>query len=114
MSMNIQFFATREILVIKTNQRSTQAIKYKGIWQTPTDITYDIMGSQEPAETYKEWVMSMSQDVEEDVYADDDIWSEREPVGKRIYNAEKNHVAEFDEWITQCEAEGYTIHAEAW
>lgn len=118
MSMNIKFFATREVLVIKTNQRSTQKIEFD-VWQTPTEITYDIMESQVPTEAYKAWVMSISQD-EEDIFAGDmfadlrKIFAEDAPVGKRVYNAGKEHVAKFDEWVTQCEESGYTISSEVW
>ena len=114
MSTNIHFIATREVQVLKTGIITTQEISFRE-WQTPTRVTWEIMDSSDRVQAYKDWILrECSHDEEEDVFAEDDIFGEDEPIGKRIYNAGKEHVAEFEEWIKMCEEEGYTVVAEAW
>ena len=114
MSTNIHFIATREIKVVKTGKTTIQEIKFKE-WQTPTRVTREIIGSADPIQAYKDYILrECSRDEEQLIYAEDDIWGEHEPIGKTIYNDGKDHVAEFEEWLAMCEAEGYTVSAEAW
>lgn len=114
MSTNIHFIATREIRVVKTGMITTQEIKFNE-WQTPTRVTWEIMGSADRVQAYKDWILrECSRDEEFPVYAEDDIFGEGEPVGKEIYNAGKEHLAQFEEWLKMCDEEGYTVVAEAW
>lgn len=114
MSTNIHFIAHREVKVIKTNRVSTQQIQFDE-FQTPTRVTHEIMASADRAQAYKEWVLrECSHDEVFDVFAEDDIWEEREPVGKTIYNAGKEHIEKFEEWLKMCEEEGFEVRAEAW
>lgn len=114
MSTNIHFIATREVKVVKTNRVTTQEIKFNEL-QTPTRVTYEIKDSADPVQAYKDWVLrECSRDEEFDVFADDDIYQEREPIGKEVYNAGKEHIEKFDEWLKMCAEEGYEVRAEAW
>lgn len=113
MSTNIHFRAQREILVIKTGRQEIQHV-YFDQWQTPTEVTLRLMRSHDPIAAYRDWILSMGRDEELGLYAEDDPFEEREPVGKMIYNASQDHVDEFDQWICTCQAEGYTVSAEAW
>lgn len=114
MSTNIHFSASREIQVIKTGKISTQTIDFRE-WQTPTRVTWEIMRSEDPIQAYKDWILrECSHDEEEDVFEEDDIFGEGEPIGKRIYNAGKEHIAEFEEWLKMCAEEGYVVATEAW
>lgn len=81
--------------------------------QTPTQITYDILASKDPAQTYIDWVLrDCSRDVVEPVYAEDDIWQEGKPVGTRVWNSGKEHVEEFRAWIKDVEENGFTVKYE--
>lgn len=114
MSTNIHFAAEREIIVVKTGQRRTQRIDFDRVWQTPTRVTYEIMAG-DPIQGYKDHILNeRSRDEILDVYAEDDYFEERGPVGTRVYNAGKEHVAEFEAWLEMCEAEGYTVIPEPW
>jgi hypothetical protein len=114
MSTNIHFIATREIKVIKTNKISIQEIRFNE-WQTPTRVTREIMESNDPIEAYKDWILrECSRDEEFPIYAEDDIFGQREPVGRQIYNAGKEHLEQFNKWLKMCDEEGYTVVAEAW
>lgn len=108
MSMNIYIIAEREVLVEKTGKYSIQRDEF-GAWQTPDDVSYDIKKADDPIQAYKDWILAQSFDEEEPVYADDDIWEEREPVGMRTYNTGKEHIAELDRWVEEVRDEGYEI-----
>ena len=113
MSTNIHISAEREVQVIKTGKISKQKI-YFSEWQTPTDVTYKIMAAEDKVQAYKDWVLSISEDVEQPVYADDDIFQEDEPIGTETYNSGKEHVVELDAWLKDALEEGYDIEFEAW
>lgn len=114
MSTNIHFMAVREVMVVKTGVITTQEIKFY-TWQTPTQVTREIMESADRIQAYKDWVLrEWNRDEEVPVYAEDDIFGDGEPVGKEIFNAGKEHIARFEEWLKICDKEGYTVVAEAW
>lgn len=108
MSMNILIEATREVQVIKTGEITEQSIQFPA-WQTPTTITQGIIHSQHPAAVYRAWVLTACEDYLEDVFAEDDLWEEGEPIGTKTVSPGKEHVAEFDDWLKWCETEGYEV-----
>ena len=113
MSTNIYFNATREVVVVKTGRTDSQCVSF-GTWQTPCIVTAQIMSSKDPVQAYKDWILAERFDeLEEVVYADDDLFQEREPIGKTFVNPGKEHLAMFVEWLHMCEEEGYTVEAEA-
>jgi len=106
--MNILIEAQRQVQVLKTGKIIEQRIQFPA-WQTPTTITQDIICSQHPASVFKGWVLSISEDQTVDVFAEDDDWEEGEPIGTKIENFGKEHVAEFDDWLKMCEEEGFEV-----
>jgi len=112
-STNIHFKAEREILVVKTGKTDTQ-VEYVTVWQTPTNVTYDIVNSPDPIVAYIDWVKSVSNDVQEPVYADDDIFHEEEPIGTETFNPGLLHIKDFEHAVQNLGNDGYTITAEAW
>ena len=58
MSMNLNLCGTREVTVKKTGKSSTQ---YENIdlIQTPTEVTYKLMESENIFEAYKKYVLSL-------------------------------------------------------
>lgn len=114
MSTNIHFIATREVKVVKTGKISKQEIQFTEL-QTPTRVTWDIMESVNQTQTYKDWVLrECSRDEEFPIYAEDDVFGQGDPIGVEIYNAGKEHIEKFDEWLKMCEQEGFEVRAEAW
>lgn len=113
MSMNIHIDAKRDITVNKTGEETTQTYDLD-VWQTPTNVSYEIVKSDNPLKAYKDWVLSIAQDTVEDVYSDDDIFCENPPISTRIYNAGKVHVRELEEEIEILQDAGYEISVEVW
>lgn len=114
MSMNVFITAQREITFKRKNGEigtDIQAEKFSS-WQTRTTVTHAILASNDPINAYCEYVLSLSEDEEEPVYDPDDVFCEKDPIGTRIYNASKEHIAEFKKWMHEMEEEGYTIKIE--
>lgn len=114
MSTNIHIRATRDVVVVKTGRVDTQEISFP-VWQTPTAVTMMIKASADPLEAYKNWILKeRSQDEEIPVYAEDDHFGEGDPIDTLTYNAGKEHVEQFEQWLEMCREEGYTVVVEAW
>lgn len=113
MSTNIHFRATRQVQVVKTGNIEEQA-HYLDVWQTPSDVSRTIRASSNQVQAYFDWVLSISNDVEEPVYAEDDVFCESEPVGFETVNSGKAHIAELADEIQELEAAGFEIRVEAW
>lgn len=110
MSMNIYFEAEREIIVVKTGNHEIQSLMIS-VWQTPTNVTREILSKDDHFKAYCDWIESISEDSEEDVYAEDDIFEERDPIGKKIVNYGKLHIIELKQKFESLEKQGYTITA---
>lgn len=108
MSMNLTIAAERKVKV-KGTGKVKKEYRRLSRWQTPTDVTYSIIAQADPLKAYCDWVLSVSKDEEEPVYAKDDIFGEREPVGYRVYNAGKEHVEELQKKIQELVEEGWDI-----
>jgi hypothetical protein len=115
MSMNVYITASRKITFKKKNgQRGggIQTVKFDA-WQTPTNVTYEIVKSADPQQAYTNWILTeRSQDEDVLIYAEDDIFGEYVPVGRKTYNPGKEHVEKFREWVQEVEEEGYTVKFE--
>ena len=113
MSTNIHLRAVREILVPKTGKKETQTQKIS-VWQTPTEVSYQIEKSDDPIAAYKEWVVSVSNDEVLDIYDPDDYFQERKPIGKHVMNEGKEHIERLEQEISQLQSEGFEITVEVW
>jgi hypothetical protein len=114
MSMNVFITAQREVTFKRKSGEpgtDTQVEKFS-TWQTRTATTYKILGSDDPITAYCEYILTLSEDEEEPVYAPDDVFCEQKPIGTRIYNPAKEHVKDFKEWINLVEENGYTVKLE--
>lgn len=111
MSMNILIVGLRDVLVLATNQRGTQKTYFEA-YQTPTRVTYAIAKSDNPAQTYIEYVESFVQEIMVPRYAEDDPFEMDDPIGQDTYNLALDHIEEFKEWLAMCEKSGYTVHYE--
>jgi hypothetical protein len=115
MSMNVLIYATRKVTFKKKNGKrsgNVQIGEFRAL-QTPTQVTYDILASKDPAQTYIDWVLAeCSRDEVLPVFSPEDIWEEDKPVGTRVWNHGKEHVEEFRAWVNSVEEEGYTLKFE--
>lgn len=108
MSMNIAFEATRKIKVLKTDKIETQTTYFREVIQTPTNITYQIVNSKDPYQTYRDYVLEACQDYEAEIFDDDDLWCER-PLGREVRNNGPDYVKMFDEWLLAMQEAGYDV-----
>jgi hypothetical protein len=114
MSINIHFKGERKVQVISTGKIETQTTKIPNVWQTPTEVTKEIMKSNDPVQAYIDWVMSQSKDDVCLVYAKDDVFCERDPIGYETVNEAKDHTHGFKQTINALTKAGYTIITQAW
>ena len=88
-----------------------QRTKFNAI-QTPTNVTYEIVDSTDPAQAYIDYVKACSKPVKEPIYADGDIFGERDPIGFRDYDWTVEHIEEFRQWRESVERDSYTVKFE--
>ena len=104
MSMNICLKAVSKGLFIPQNNNLEtevmERVNFFDCFQTSTSITREITGSDNPLNVYKEWMLKhFDEDVKIPVFAEDDIFSEHEPIGFEIENICKDHLKELDEFL---------------
>jgi hypothetical protein len=107
MSMNLHLSASREITVNQTGKIEQQHVSFS-LWQTPTLVTRAILGKTDQLAAYATWVMSISSDEIEKIYALDD-WDETNPLGTRIVNHGADHITDLTAWIDSVKLAGYEI-----
>ncbi len=115
MSMNIMITAERKITFKnKAGKQCTGTqIEFFNALQTPTEVTFKILHSADQVKTYIDWVLAeCSQDEISPVYAEADIFQEREPVGTEVWNSGKEHVENFKDWLAEVEYQGFTVKFE--
>ena len=83
--------------------------------QTPTNISYQIINSENPIESYKNWVIeNYGEDETFAIYAEDDPFGEKEPIRYSIINDGKEHNKRLNYWLQESENEGYEVEIEVW
>jgi len=107
--MNIYITGTQDCMVIKTGKKFVKTVEFGAI-QTPTDVTDTILEAEDKAQAYIDWVLSIGEDEQEPIYAEEDIFGLGEPVGCQTFNYCKEHVAEFKEWLELMEREGFDVN----
>lgn len=115
MSANIHIIAKRLISFVNGHGKidHDEQVEYVDVWQTPSEVTREIM-KDHPVQAYKDWVISRSQDREELLFADDDIFCEGEPVGTKIVNEGQEHIARLDAEIAELIERGFSIEVSSW
>ena len=114
MSMNVYIYAEREVTAkLKNGDEvvSTQKEKWNAL-QTPTVDTYEIVNSRDPKQAYVDWCFSKSNPESIPIYAEDDIFNERDPIGWEEYDFYVDHIAQFEEWFYNMDQQGYTVKFE--
>lgn len=102
MSINIVMTAIREVVSTATGRKSVQRVDIP-VWQTPTDVTYQIIKSGNPAKAYAEWAKNLTGDEEIPIESDGD-----DPV---YFNAGRTHAAEFLLKVRNFKHDGFDIVA---
>lgn len=115
MSHNIVISAIRTVRFDRpdgTEGTDTQSV-YFDAWQTPTGVTREIVTASDPLAVYINWITVNDAMVSDPVYAEDDIWCEREPVDTKEYWRGRAHIAELLEWIESVKSRGFTVQWES-
>mgnify|MGYP000093169274 CR=1 FL=1 len=113
MSINIHFEAVREVTVNRTGKIESQT-EYFNAWQTPTTVSYEIVKSADYIKAYKDWVLSIAKDEQVNVYADDDIFGDGDPISVEIVNEGCDHIAELDQWMDSVKDRGFNVEVTIW
>lgn len=110
MSMNLHVQAKRpsKVIVKGIEQNSEERINFD-LWQTPTKVTYDILAQDDKLQAYIEWIKSISEDRQWPIYADDDIFGKKGPIGFETINDGNIHIKLLMEWIKYCNIGDFTI-----
>lgn len=110
MSMNLHVEATRPTKVnVKGVEKTSQETISFDLWQTPTKVTYDILEQEDKLQAYIDWVKSISQDRQWPIYAEDDIFSQRDPIRFETVNDGDIHIEYLKEWIEYCNDEDFIL-----
>jgi hypothetical protein len=86
MSLNLILYAQRWIIVEKTGKREEQYLKLE-LWQTPTEVTIEVLKSSDRSETYYQYFKKIIED----------------------FNTLTSHIECLYFWISDREKEGYEI-----
>lgn len=113
MSMNFYISAKREILIVGTGETDYQWERFD-VWQTPTNVSYSLLNSENPIESYINWVNERGKTLirEVPVYDPNDIFCEGEPIGTELYDPAKEHIDELRKWLTMIEKGKYKLEFE--
>lgn len=115
MSMNIHLRA--ELSGTFTSDDSKKTCKHKftewfDCYQTPTEVSYhiiDVNDFDERTKRYEEYVLSITSETEVNVYADDDYFGLKDPIGTRKEHFGKQHIKELHNFIRKYKEEGYSL-----
>lgn len=116
MSMNVNITASREVSFKKKDGKigyDIQTVRFKVV-QTPTKISYEILASDDPIQAYIDYVITCRNPEKEPIFAEDDVFCERDPIGYRDYDWTEEHISDFREWLDKVEEDGYEVTVEVW
>ncbi len=109
MSTNFKIVAYREVEVVKTKHRFTEQ-RIIGTFQTPTDITMQILKADSPLQAYFDYI-AKEFDFEESIenYAPDDIFGEN-PISITKRNCGQHSIEQTQNDINLAKTEGFEIY----
>lgn len=113
MSTNFHIRAERSIKVLKTENIEIQS-QYLHVWQTSSKQTASIISSEDPLQAYVNYVMSISKDETNPIYAENDIFRENDPIGTEVVNYGKLHIKQLKDYMSILEKDGFEFTYEAW
>ena len=101
MSINLHLEASTIAILELSNgkKKRKEIIERFELRQTPTNITNKCLDGKNTYELYKEWVMGRALPEKVYIYKEDDMFGEGEPIGYRMYDSEKVHIEELEDWL---------------
>lgn len=112
MSLNIHFYAIREIVPVKTGKVEMQEIRLK-TFQTNTEESRQIYSSKNPVKSYADWLKNRNWFEEETVFEITEDYDEI-PVGTKMVNEGRKEAAWFLREVRKLRSRGFEIIAEVW
>lgn len=106
--MNILIYGEREIIIPAIDKQETQT-KQVFVFQTPTEVSYEILESSDPIAVYCDYVLSVSEETTIDIYSVNDFFQECEPIGTETFHRGKDHIEELMQDIQSLKESGYKI-----
>ena len=97
MSMNLHLSAS---LDAQTKLGAKKIYAKFDLWQTPTTVTYHCL-SGDTYSLYKEWVNSCARVELFPIFAVEDLFEEKEPIGYEEYCAATEHLKALEEWLEE-------------
>jgi len=112
MSMNLHCEGDGYITL--PNGEKKRDIREVYLYQTPTEVSYNLIKQDNVKEAYFDWVRSISEEEQVPIYAKDDIFSEGEIIGYRTVNYGEVHIEDVKQEIENIKEDGYEIQWEVW
>lgn len=117
MSMNVYITAVRKAFSFNKKGEKIEFEDHRkfNAWQTRTKVTMQIieMGEIElQIKEYKKYIYSLREVKTQPIYAEDDIFGEREPIRYEEYCIADEHLQDFEEWVSDMDEQGFTISIE--
>jgi hypothetical protein len=113
MSINVHFLASREIYIPSVKKTEVQEIYFEQAWQTSTKETMTIKSSDNPIQAYTDWVLARNLTETINIYEEDDYFCDN-PIGTKIHNYSEEHIEVFENWLSLCKENGYSVIIECW
>lgn len=118
MSMNLYIEATRKAFAFNGKGKKVTFTDRRSFdcWQTPTSLTYDVLGKateDEKIQAYIRWADSVSEPYTENIYdynaqVNEDF--EYPIIGSKVVNPAQEHANELRQFIAMCREEGFDIN----
>lgn len=106
----IHLRATREIIVVKTGEKSIQSQFIESyLWDVEEEVFQKIMNSENKIQAYLDWVLPQKRTVTKIKWRDDALAWEPEPLEECEVDIVKEHYENVKELIHQYELLGYDI-----
>jgi len=117
MSHNLYLIAERTILIESKNSKKKKYEKqrklYNGLIQTPTEITNNILATNDPYSAYLEWCnkeyFADNPYIYEKGSADPNDYYGEPPIQIKVISKLQCHKEEIDNWIEEHMNDGYTV-----
>jgi hypothetical protein len=110
--LDFGIIAERDIIVKRTGKHEVQQVELFDCLPEPSNTELNsILESADPVKAYIDWLFKDAEgaEYEEPIYADDDIWQERPPIGTRTVNARKEHAEMVKSKVDSYIKEGWDV-----
>ncbi len=118
MSMNLYIEATRKAFAFNAKGKKVTFTDRRSFncWQTPTKVTYDVLGKateDEKVQTYIKWADGACEPYVENIYdysATPNEDFEYPIIGNKVVSPAQEHANELRNFIADCKEEGFDIN----